>query len=65
MKWNPEIRGYRVLLAYFSDDACLIKPIRDEREFDEVREYYARAIDCRGIQFFDNIGDRVYPERNR
>ena len=65
MKWNPEIRGYRPLLAYFPENAFPIIPVESEAHFEEILEYYDRAIDYRGVQFFDNIGERIYPERNR
>lgn len=65
MKWDPDIRGYRVLLAYFPENACPIAPVEDEAHFQEIRKYYDRAIDCRGVQFFDNLGERIYPERKR
>jgi hypothetical protein len=54
-----------VLLAYFPENTCPISPVENEAHFDELREYYDRAIDCRGVQFFDNLGERIYPERKR
>lgn len=65
MKWHPDIRGYRVLLAYFPENAFPIAPVEGEAHFQEIREYYARSIDCRGVQFFDNLGEIIYPERKR
>jgi hypothetical protein len=62
MKYDPTIHAYRVLLSYCSDDAIEYERVLNAEHFQAIRLFYGHHADCRGLEWFDLFGLRVYPE---